>query len=243
MLTEKNLNEDLGNSEFKIYYGSGFRGMNRVIPKMLSEGRETLSVSDLMRERLSALVSEGIKGPLWKYSFQTFDGSIRSKDKVKLVLDAQTIKEVNPESRYWQCGGGLSASEEAYNQAEGIEFSTKDLRKHIGQGWLTKDQAKSNPVWQYLAQDQDLLNDYVDAVQILNKQLITNTENRIGLGVNIPGIEFDYDITTVYPFSIGAITINNFLNNGSALHGRDMTSEFAMMIGKESKVESLVKSA
>ncbi len=50
-----------------------------------------------------------------------------------------------------------------YEQLEGVEFTREQVVNYVDRQLTSRD-AKNNPIWQALARDPKLLNDYVDAV-------------------------------------------------------------------------------
>jgi hypothetical protein len=162
---------------YKEFYG---RNIDQ-IPLLISEGRVPMNTSQLMQKRLNGIselevisedFSKGIEDFWGSRGFNTFDVVIYNLNRdIKIVLDYQPLKEINPQTQR-KCGG-LTISEDFYKTLEG-EVLNKDNIGKINMP-LTKEEAKVNPVWKVLARDQALLNDYVDFVFSKRKRFLYYT--------------------------------------------------------------------
>lgn len=153
-------NLQLNEQDYKEFYGRNTEQM----PKLIAEGRTPLSVSGLMRRRLEARnASESVKDS-WLYNyFDTGDAmAYHSDGKAKIVLNAKQLRELNPESKLGN--GALILPDGIYESLEGQEFSRSNLEKHASGDWLKQREAKSNPIWQALARDKALLEEYTNLV-------------------------------------------------------------------------------
>ena len=93
--------------------------------------------------------------------FNTGDAVVYHPDgRVKIVLDSQTLRDMTPESP--RDGGALILGEDVYNALQGEEFKKGKIGKVNGS--LSKADVKAHLVWQALARDKGLLNDYVDYI-------------------------------------------------------------------------------
>ena len=135
------------------------------MPALIAEGRVPMSVAGLMDRRLEvrdAKYSPEVRAAWHDSYFDTGDGILYHPDgKIKIVPDAQVMREINSESKL--SDGALVLPAGAYEAAQGAEFTKEDLKRIIKDS-LTRGEAKSNPVWQALARDQNRLNAYVDFV-------------------------------------------------------------------------------
>ena len=147
---------------YKEFYGRSTEQM----PILIAEGRTPLSIAGLMRRRLEVLnSSDEVKRFYWDNYFDTGDGIAYHPDgRGKIVLDAQPLRELTPLSSSQLRNGALVLPSGVYDRLEGVEFSREDLAKYITGGRLKQGNVKKNRVWQVLARDENLLNDYAKAV-------------------------------------------------------------------------------
>ena len=150
--------------KFKEFYGMNIEQM----PKLLGEGRTPLSSAGIMERRLEVLTaSEEVRGAWWNNYFDTGDAVIYHPDgrfKVVTGNNAEPIwKELNPNSPLKN--RVLILPEGTYDLLDGESFTREEIERYgIAGKLLTKDEAKSNPIWKALAgRDQTLLDSYVDA--------------------------------------------------------------------------------
>lgn len=87
-------------------YREFFGRITEQIPKLIAEGRTLLSVSELMKKRLEVLnplndnYDKEVEELFWDRDFDTGDCIAHHPDGIaKIVLDAQPLRELNPESR------------------------------------------------------------------------------------------------------------------------------------------------
>jgi hypothetical protein len=167
--------------KYKEFFGRNIDQM----PLLIADGRVPMNTSQLMQKRLNAISElEGISKEVSRETksfwnsrgFNTFDVVVYNPNRdIKIVLDYQPLKEINPQSQR-KCGG-LTISEDFYKTLEG-EVLNKDNIGKINMP-LTKEEAKVNPVWKVLARDKALLNDYVDFIFSERKRFLYYT----GMGV------------------------------------------------------------
>src|SRR3989344_1077660 len=136
---------------YQEFYGRNTEQM----PMLIKSSRVPMSSAGLMDRRLEVRderFSQRVRSDLHDGYFDTGDGVLYHPDgKVKNVPDAQALRGINAQSRL--SDGALVLPAGAYEAAQGAEFTKEDLKK-IMQDSLTRDGAKSNPVWQALARDQ-----------------------------------------------------------------------------------------
>ena len=161
---------------YKEFYGRSTEQM----PILIAEGRTPLSIAGLMRRRLEVLnSSDEVKRFYWDNYFDTGDGIAYHPDgRGKIVLDAQPLRELTPSSQLRN--GALVLPSGVYDRLEGVEFSREDLAKYITGGRLKQGNVKKNRVWQVLARDENLLNDYAKAVFSQLRE-IYNEDRAMGL--------------------------------------------------------------
>ena len=138
---------------YKEFYGRNTEQM----PQLIEEGRVPISVQGVLQQRLHS------GKPDWKDNyFDTGDALAYHPDgKFKVVPDAQILRDMTESSGLRS--GALELGDGVYESLEGQEFTRKDAEKWVERE-LTSQEAKSNPLWRALARDQDLLNEYVDAM-------------------------------------------------------------------------------
>ena len=143
---------------FKEFYGRNVEQM----PLIIAEGRVPLSVAGLMQRRLDVRnVSDDVKASWMDNYFDTGDAVAYHPDgRVRVVLDSQTLREMNKDSK--RNSGALVLTEDVYASLQGEEFKKGKLGKT--ENPLSKKEVKSHPVWKTLARDQGLLNDYADLI-------------------------------------------------------------------------------
>ena len=160
---------------YQEFYGRNTEQM----PMLIKSGRVPMSAAGLMDRRLEVRderFSQKVRSDWHDNYFDTGDGILYHPDgKIKVVPDAQKLREINPQSRL--SDGALVPPAGAYEATQGAEFTKEDLKRIIKDS-LTRDEAKSNPVWQALAGDQNRLNAYVDFV-------FDETQKRFGYDQNM----------------------------------------------------------
>ena len=152
------LNEPV--QDYKEFYGRNTEQM----PKLIAEGRTPLSVSGLMKRRLEARnASETIKDS-WLYNyFDTGDAiSYHPDGKAKVVLNAKQLRELTPSSGL--SNGALILPDGVYESLQGLELNKSDLKKYASGNWLKQKEVISNPIWQALSEDENLLKEYAGLV-------------------------------------------------------------------------------
>jgi len=138
------------------------------MPKLIADGRVPMNVAQLMQRRLDVRNSDAdVKGSYLDNYFDTGDAVAYHPDgRIKIVLDSQTLRGINPESKL--INGALVLTEDDYNALQGEELKKEKFGK-INESLLRKE-VKSHPVWKILAREQALLDDYVDYIFAEGKQ-------------------------------------------------------------------------
>jgi hypothetical protein len=152
--------EDL---EYKVFIGPIVEQMHLLI----SSGYVPASASQIMRGLLEDRL-------VWGFSYDSGDAVVYHPDgRVKLVYDARSLHEVKKGMVLSE--GGLVLPEVMWDSLDGVIFSKdvasgyhfedmsgRDSRSDRSKRWSA---AKSDPVWKWLAgDDQKLLDDYIDGI-------------------------------------------------------------------------------
>ena len=143
---------------YQEFYGRNFEQM----PKLIADSRVPMNVSQLMQRILDVRNSDkAVKSSYMDNYFDTGDVAVYHPDeRVKIVLDSQTLRDMNSETQ--RNGGALVLTEDIYEALQGEEFKKEKLRKTGSP--LSRDDVKDHPIWKVLARDQGLLNDYTDLI-------------------------------------------------------------------------------
>ncbi len=162
----------LNEPTLEYFYG---RNVDKM-PELITKGMIPLSAAGLMMRRLqSQYGSEPVRNSLMHNYFYTGDGLVYHPDgRIKVVPDARPLREINPKSQL--VNGDLVLPDGMYEMLEGQEFTRKYIQKYVGEA-LTSKEAKSNPLWQALARDPKLLNEYVDLIFAQAKQQFNHDKN------------------------------------------------------------------
>jgi len=150
---------------YKEFYGRNTERM----PQIMAEGRVPMSTATLIQRRLDTRNAETDYKSSWMDNyFDTGDAVVyHPNGNIKVVLDSQTLREINPKSQL--SSGALVLADGAYETLQGTEFTRKELEAHVGNS-LSREQVKSNPIWKVLARDDGLLADYTDHIFAEAKQ-------------------------------------------------------------------------
>ena len=155
------------------------------MPALIAEGRVPMSVSDLMQRRREVSekdqrtgiykFSDAVRSAWNDYDFDTGDAVAYHPDgNIKIVLDAQPLREINPKSKL--NNGALALPDGMYETLKGAEFTREQIKNYVGKQ-LTSAGTKSNPFWQALVRDPDLLNSTVDSIFAQTKERFSYNEN------------------------------------------------------------------
>lgn len=180
-----------------------FYGENRKqMPKLIADGRVPLSVAGLMERRLRATNSV----ESWRDNyFDTGDAFAYHPDgKFKIVLDAQPLREITPESRLSQ--GALILADGMYETLQGVEFTRTQLADILDDD-LEASKVKEHPVWKALARDDTLLNEYID---VMFADMKARFEYDDGMGVYLEDQQTVPTLRAAFVY---------WLENGSQLYG------------------------
>ncbi len=116
------------------------------MPLLIAEGRIPVSVADVLERRLHS------ENPLWKKKkIDTGDMFVYHPDgKIKVVLDAQLLRELTPQTRF--CNGAILLEDGAYEALDGAEFKLQEISTR-----LSVESAKTDPFWKYIARNGALV--------------------------------------------------------------------------------------
>ena len=121
-----NLNEN--KETYQEFYGRNIEQ----IPKLIADGRVSMSASKLMQKRLDVMnASEDVKDYWTNNYFDTGDAVVyhpdgrRSWDRLKIVLDSKNLREMTSQTK--RNNGALILGEDVYKALEGEEFTRKQL--------------------------------------------------------------------------------------------------------------------
>lgn len=214
---------------YKEFYGRNIEQMSALI----AEGRIPINVAQLMQKRLDIRNGpEDIK-KFWMDNYFGVGDAIayHPNEKMKVVLDSQTLREMTPDTQ--RVGGALLLTEDAYNALEGKEFKKGKLGKV--ETWLSKKDVKAHPIWKVLARDQALLDDYVDYIFAEGKQRF---DYNTAMGF------FPHFIEDIEESSPRMTTGNiNKLSLGSGVSGRSLNNAHGRLVGLAfgNNVENTIK--
>ena len=113
---------------YKEFYGMNVDQM----PVLIADNRVPLSVNGLMTRRLEVVKSDNTElADTWLNNyFDTGDAIVYHPDgRIKVVNDAQTLREITPESN--RVNGALVLTEDAYKALDGAEFTRNDLKNML----------------------------------------------------------------------------------------------------------------
>jgi hypothetical protein len=201
---------------YKIFYGNNLIRM----PPLMAEGRVPINVTQLMQIRLDYRNGPQDVKSFWMTNyFDTGDAVVYNPNgDVKVVLDSQTLREMNSQSTLRKMA--LLLTEDVYKALEGEVFKKGKLGKVNAS--LTRAETKAQPIWQVLARDKSLLADYVDFIFAKGKE------------------SYNYDeLMGVYPSSCSgdqpemrSLCVSG-LYDGSVLSGRsDVDFDGGQLVGR-----------
>ncbi|MBU1201633.1 MAG: hypothetical protein KJ583_05125 [Nanoarchaeota archaeon] len=145
---------------YKEFYGKNIDKM----PELIASGFTPMTFADVMKRRLEVLGgNKDVADAWWDNYFDTVNIVAYHPDgRIKIVLDSQLAKEINPKSTV-RNGSIVLPNTDAYEQLAGQEFTQKEIEKYAKSESLTLKQALSNPIWAALANDPKLHEEYAKA--------------------------------------------------------------------------------
>ncbi|MBW8034763.1 MAG: hypothetical protein FVQ79_03690 [Planctomycetes bacterium] len=196
------------NDSYKEFYGPVTKHMHALV----AERMVPLSVAGLMQDRIEVGrdVSK-VNRHLMNNYYDTGDAIVYHPDgRIKIVLDSQLLRSITPKSELRD--GALVVSDDNYAAAEGVEFKSGDLGRI--NSWLSPKEIKAHPVWQVLARDQALLDEYTDYI-------LAEANESFGydvvMGVFLESKGYEPQLRTVF---IGGIANASFMGGGNDIDNR-----------------------
>ena len=219
---------------YQVLEGDTYRNL---MPKLREAGLVPMTVADLMRARLESVKSRGPnqKGVRLDCYLHTPDGiATWDKDEIKIVLDAPALKDI--ESYADLSTGNLILTREDYKALDGEEFSRKDLKKAGINTRLSESKVKSHPIWQALARDDYLLEEYVNAIFAEVKHY---SNKNIAMGVYL---DFNQEISTIQPwFALSIRYGSSSIRGYGDFHDRTRLVGRAKDVAQKGTLETVVK--
>jgi len=189
-----------------------------LMPQIKDAGLKPMNLADVMKKQLEAINKNDRKEIyFWLYKFfSTADGVIypaEQFDLIKVVLDVAMLKNINERTRL--SSGAVILPPQEYDRLDGKEFWNPRFSEK-----LTRQEAKNDPIWQYVSRDKPFLDEYVDA--IFKEMERTPPHNSKGMDIYLSSPQ---KVPTLRPLSIGSI------NRRFALDGCDSLETDAQLIG------------
>ncbi len=140
-----------------------FYGTNKgQMPLLVKAGLVPMSVAQLMQRRVAVLGDKALKATWFDNYFDTGDAIAYKDDKVKVVLDAAALRKMSARSEL--STGALILPDGVYETLEGPEFTRDELTRLGIDKSLSQTKVREHPVWQALARDQAVLDEYAGAL-------------------------------------------------------------------------------
>lgn len=206
------------------------------MPKLISQGRVPMSVSQIMQKRLEFSSNLGtyldVSFPWKDYSgieacVSTGDaGIVHPNGDLKIVLDSSHLREISKRSRLNH--GGLIIDEETYDALPARVFSKLDRLKFNFA--LSKEDVKKNPIWIYLARgDMELLNDYTDFIFSGNKY---RPSPKSAMGIYCPSIKSEYSLSNKKPSpELRSFSLANVLYDSNLSCWNSLDEKYSRLMG------------
>ncbi len=148
------------------YFGRNTEQM----PKLLADGKEPMCIAHLMEQRTAVRqrgTDQAQYDAWWNNYFDNADLSLRHPDKgVKVIpYSAQVLdflrEYVKPETKL--VDNAVPLPDGLFEAMEGLALTPQQAEQLHGRGYTSKE-AKKSEFWQTVAQSQQRLNKYVNAV-------------------------------------------------------------------------------
>jgi hypothetical protein len=244
------LNTPADKREYHVFYGN----LAVTIPRSLALGYKPISVTQMMKCRLK------IDNPHshWNlFSYITGDAVVYHPDgRMKIIRDAKPFREVNRKSEFedeWP--HRIVLGDGVYESLDGLELSPREQRGVVSAPFIpfSPKRVRSNVIWQYLARNQDLLDEFIDKRIVARKKewfyersMQINFNPSCFMDVGTPGISVMYwnILGEVKKPVLEAIEFEEMRDGGNACLG-DCTGFWrsnATLLGLRSKL-ALAKAA
>ncbi len=195
----------------------GFYGQYREqMPLLMADNRVLVSVANVMERRLNSI------NPAWKSNYVgTCDAIAYKGNKVKISLDEPTLRGLTAQTPLR--GGALMLAEGAYEAIKGPEFTRKELAELCDRD-LTQAQVIAHPIWQTLARDPAVLQEYVGRMfPEMKKQFGYNTAMGFFLDDQRGAPKMLAKIRVVY--------VDGLVNKSLAISYMDLDNENGYLVG------------
>lgn len=147
-----NLNEQPLREKYKEFYGKNTEQMELLI----KDNRIPLTMKQIIERRLNSNMSD------WKNNyFDTCDALVQFNGKIKIIKNCKILKDMTSKTELES--DGIKITEQQYKKIKGKEFDVSKLKFNE---YLTKEEAKTHPIWKELI--GKYLNDYTDLVFSIN---------------------------------------------------------------------------
>ena len=161
-MSKMQLSDRVTREPFEIYEGPNRREM----PKLVTDDRIPITMAQVMKNRLDGTWSTEVVQNWRNNYWDTGDGSVRYTDGSGVMIqDADYILELNPKTRLTP-NRAVALGDRKFEKGK-VLFLPKDRIAQVHGVYLTADQAKDSPEWQFLAREKEnsgLLGEYVDMV-------------------------------------------------------------------------------
>jgi len=219
--------------DYKVFEG----GYNSQMPLLVQEGLTPLTSKDVMRYRLQAIQSKDKDEiDFWLNYWGTVTGLAYYKGELIVIPNSQELLNINKNSKLNECS--LILTQEQYEKLA-KEHEVIKRTKIKSNKDLTKEEAKQNPIWQKLAQeDKSLLNEYVDAIFSEAKSKYDYNKN---MGVYLPNDQENPALRSWYLGNLNDRSLayaRNALDGGVRLFGVRAQNFGSILekIAKEAKI-------
>ncbi|MBU1975887.1 MAG: hypothetical protein KKG59_05780 [Nanoarchaeota archaeon] len=136
------------------------------MPKLVKDDRSPITMAQVMKNRLEGTWSPAVVQNWRNNYWDTGDGSVRYTDGSGVMIqDADYLLELNPKTRLTP-NRAVALGDRKFEKGK-VLFLPKDRIAQVNGVYLTADQAKDSPEWQFLAREKEnsgLLGAYVDMV-------------------------------------------------------------------------------
>lgn len=136
------------------------------MPLLVAQGLVPINVSQSMEQRLAYIygpaTNKNAKTGLINEQHRTGDAILyHPNGDVKVVLDCSILREINEKSLRGRFFGELIIEKDVYRALHGEVLREENFQCSTD---LSQRQVLSHPLWQILARDKKLLNDYTDFI-------------------------------------------------------------------------------
>jgi hypothetical protein len=141
--------ESILNGKYKIHKGR----FDETMPELLKQNQIPLSIAQL----IDLICEESDSNKLNIHNCYTRDAFVEYNGKIKFIPNSHKLMQITPETT--KKGEYFLLTREEFNKMQVEHFNKEEL--NINQ-YLTKKQAKKNPILKILARTQNRLDNFVD---------------------------------------------------------------------------------